>query len=105
LEIVMATYLICAVHRLQYPRGTTCPRCPPKRRAGPARAAQHRARKQALIDAGHQCVAVGDGIRCTATLELEAAHVTRYADTGHYDDVVMLCRPHHLEYDRQQPTR
>ena len=98
----MAEYLICAVHRIQYLRGASCPACPPKRRTGPARAAQARARTQALVDAGHQCTAIVDGIRCTATHDLEAAHITRYVDTGRYDDVTLLCRPHHRQHDREQ---
>ena len=98
----MATLLICPHCRRQYLQGTTCPCRPPKRRTGPARAAQARARTQALVDAGHRCVWIVDGVRCSATTNLEAAHVTRYVDTGSFAAVVMLCNDCHVAYDRQQ---
>jgi hypothetical protein len=98
----VTTYLICPSCRQQYRHGTTCPCKPPKRGAGKARAAQQRARTRALAASDGQCVAIVDGIRCTATTHLHAAHVRPYAQTAAYDDVVTLCSTHHLEYDRQQ---
>lgn len=56
------------------------------------RATQAAFRRRVLEAADHQCQAVEDGQRCTATTELQAHHIDEH--TG-----VALCRPHHRAID------
>ena len=95
-------YLICPVHRIQYPKGTTCSACPPKRRTGPARAAQREFRTALLAGSDGRCGHVdAAGIRCDVTENLQAAHIgTGYADGGGFNRGSMLCPRHHAAVDR-----
>lgn len=51
---------------------------------------------------GHQCTAIENGVRCTATTNLRAHHVTPFRATGSYDPNggVTLCAKHDRQADQ-----
>jgi 5-methylcytosine-specific restriction endonuclease McrA len=86
-------------------------RCPTHQRdkqaswsQGRDRSAQRRLRTALLKRAGNQCEAIDpkSGVRCQATTDLRACHITPLARGGGYDpeDARLLCRKHDKASDR-----
>lgn len=90
--------------------GSYCERHDPerkRRRDTPGRGggrASSRFRSVVLARAGHRCEWVGkDGVRCTATMDLEAHHLRAIRAGGDPHDAaggVALCRRHHRIAER-----
>ena len=87
---------------ISFPADTACPLCPVKRGKNPT--AQQNFRKAVLAAYGNRCAySDANGVQCSVTSPLEAAHIVRYVDGGG-DDVsngVALCHEHHLAFDRR----
>jgi hypothetical protein len=96
-----AVMRICPRHRIRHPASERCPSCPPRQRGwGWAHTAA-----RVLVRDGHQCTAIVDGARCTATTELEVAHLDRRIDGGSDTDetrLTTLCHTHHQALERDQ---
>lgn len=97
----MAVMRYCARHG-RFPRALgRCPACPPKRGTDTtARSAQRQFRADLIAQSDGRCgFTDANGVRCTVTRGLQAAHATGYAIDGNYASGAMLCSRHHRILD------
>lgn len=100
----------CITCGVLVPTGTSyCPRHVPDR-ITPGRGSGSTATKfrtAVLAKAGYRCEVVVDGVRCTATLHLEAHHVTGLREGGTNDPANgrAVCRRHHRMLERLPSQR
>jgi predicted restriction endonuclease len=101
---------VCHTHGLWEPPPRRCPQCQrekdERRRAlgttgwgdGRDRSAQAKFRREVIALYGMRCGAIHNGVRCTATTDLQAHHT----QPGNNDPTtgVMLCREHHRIVDK-----
>jgi hypothetical protein len=92
----------CLTCGVLIPRGSYCGQHDPRRLKAPtpgreSGAAQATSRRAVLERAGGRCEAASYGVRCTATLDLQAHHRTPLRESRSTDPAggVALCRRHH----------
>ena len=82
----------CHKHGLY--QGYRCPQCAKQRTRGSAWMAT---RKRILNQYGSQCAALTNGQRCMTHAPLEVHHINGDNSDNRIENLVPLCRPHHLQ--------
>lgn len=92
---------VCRRCRTRY-TGTRCPCLPAKRgKDAVARKGQRDFRRRLIAEQGEQCSFYGPEGRCPETRNLQAAHVSPYADDANFEAGALLCAAHHRLFDRR----